>query len=77
MCCLLRLPVSQTNSALGPKSEWRSPSSIVIALQLTHRSCSSENQHTMAAPASQYKDRQFIAVIGDEVRRLRLPDVHS
>lgn len=25
-------------------------------------------QQNMAAPASQYKDRQFLAVIGDEVR---------
>jgi len=26
----------------------------------------------MAAPAAQYKDRQFLAVIGDEVRTTRL-----
>jgi hypothetical protein len=26
----------------------------------------------MAAPAAQYKDRQFLAVIGDEVRILKI-----
>jgi len=33
---------------------------------------STEAQFRMAAPASAYKDRQFLAVIGDEVRSLNV-----
>ena len=36
----------------------------------------SRNNLTMAAPASAYKDRQFLAVIGDEVSSIRLWSLH-
>ena len=43
------------------------------------RACGAANEEhltnyrtTMAAPASEYKDRQFLAVIGDEVRYFSL-----
>jgi hypothetical protein len=46
------------------------PSSIVmaqVALHLTARDFTIPQQGNMSASTAQYKDRQFLAVIGDEV----------